>query len=332
MVASFTRGFTLVELLIAMVLGIVLSSTVVGVYLENNRSFLQDEEVARLQENGRYALNLLKREVTMSGFFAQVADASKLTTASVAADCTAGNWALSPLDSVDLIDSVAASLFTIHEETWTCLTLADIQVGTDLISVKRTADRPTLIDGSLNTGITAESDDQWYLRTAEDNSVVAWTYIADGGAIPSADKTAGSGVNYWEAYATIFFIREYSLAAGDDIPSLCLRSLTGSSMASAASINCFVEGVEDMQLEIGIDADADGVPERFEASPSAAEMDDAVAVRVYLLVRSIEGIPNYTNNKAYQLGSKAVAASNDNFMRRVFSTTLALRNARLPGI
>lgn len=326
------NGFTLVELLVAMALGIVLSGTIVNVYLENKRSFMQDEEVARLQENGRFALNMLKREITMAGFFAQIADASKLTTGTVTGDCTSGNWALSPIDSVDLINNVSTALNTLQGEAWTCLTVADLQAGTDLISVKRSADRATLVDGSLNTGITAENDDQWYLRTADDNTSVGWSYVAASGSIPTADKTAGSGVNYWEFYSSIFFIREYSISAGDGVPSLCVRNLVGSSMTSAASLNCMVEGIENMQLEIGIDADADGVPERFEASPSSAEMEDAVAVRVYLLVRSIEGLPGYTNNKAYQLGSTAVAATNDNFMRRVFSTTLSLRNARLPGV
>ena len=43
--------------------------------------------------------------------------------------------------------------------------------------------------------------------------------------------------------------------------------------------NCYVEGIEDMQLEVGIDLDDDNVPDIYKAAPSAAEMDEAATIR-----------------------------------------------------
>lgn len=324
------QGFTLVELLVALVLGLMLSAGIVNVYIQNKRNYAQDEEVARLQENARYALNLLKRELTMAGFVAGIPDSSEVTAGSVTSDCVAaGDWALEVAEVFELVDDAdnsATTLTTVNGTTWSCLTISDLEDATDLLSVKRTADRPTLEDGSLPAGET-EDDEQWYLRDFDNGSNLSWTYLGTGGSINATDKTAGSKVDYWEYYSQIFHIRNYSRTAGDGIPTLCIEKLGADTMET----ECLVEGIEDMQIEVGVDTNEDSVPEMFTPTPTAAEIEEAVAVRIYLLVRSINEIPGYSNAKSYQLGSKAVGAANDGFVRRVFSTTVQMRNAKLPN-
>jgi type IV pilus assembly protein PilW len=130
--------------------------------------------------------------------------------------------------------------------------------------------------------------------------------------------------SYWEAISRIFFIRNYSEAddPGDDIPSLCMETLAGDGM----TLRCLVEGIENMQLEFGIDTDADGVPNQYKSDPSGDEMQQAVAVKVHLLLRSISGIAGYQNKKSYTLGRRVLAARNDAYLRRVLSSTVLLRN------
>jgi type IV pilus assembly protein PilW len=52
-----------------------------------------------------------------------------------------------------------------------------------------------------------------------------------------------------------------------------------------------------------------------------------VTARIFLLVRSINPVTGYVNDKTYNLGSKTIAAKNDAFYRRVYSTTVQLRNS-----
>ena len=61
---------TLIELHISILLGSVLRLAISGVYLESVRNFTVENEMARLQENGRFSLNLMRREISQAGFFA----------------------------------------------------------------------------------------------------------------------------------------------------------------------------------------------------------------------------------------------------------------------
>ena len=60
-------GFTLTELMIAMVLGVILAGGVVNLFIVGQRSFRTDENVARMQDEGRFAINELMKDRRMAG-------------------------------------------------------------------------------------------------------------------------------------------------------------------------------------------------------------------------------------------------------------------------
>ena len=61
-------GFTLLELLIAMAMGIVVMSGVVSVLVVSKSNYITERELATLQENARFALKVLTEEIQMAGF------------------------------------------------------------------------------------------------------------------------------------------------------------------------------------------------------------------------------------------------------------------------
>ncbi|MDT8427357.1 MAG: PilW family protein [Pseudomonadales bacterium] len=61
-------GLGLIELMIAMVVGLTLTAGVMQVYVANNQTERVQEARARMQENGRFAINFLAREIRMAGF------------------------------------------------------------------------------------------------------------------------------------------------------------------------------------------------------------------------------------------------------------------------
>lgn len=76
----------------------------------------------------------------------------------------------------------------------------------------------------------------------------------------------------------------------------------------------------------------DGVPETpfvrctTGAGCSAAQLTDTVAVKLYVLARSLQTTPGHTDSKTYALGSTTLGPFNDGYKRHVFQTTVRLTN------
>ena len=63
------QGFSLIEILVAMVLSAVLVTGVIQMYLSGNESYRLQTEMARMQENQRLALTFLQRDIRKAGYF-----------------------------------------------------------------------------------------------------------------------------------------------------------------------------------------------------------------------------------------------------------------------
>ncbi len=327
--AGCQSGFSLIELMISILLGLILTIGVVSVYIESKNNYQSEDQLARIQENGRYALTLLKRELTLGGFYAGNLETDDMTPSTLSSDC-ASNWALNTTDPLDLINdfnpSASNPTTTVNSIVLGCLTTSAIVPGTDIVSVKRTAGDYTLKDGAWNDSLSKAEETQWYLKVTDYGESLDWVYIGSGEDFTSG-VGSGSQVDYWEYLVKVFFVQNYSANTGDNIPTLCAESLSGNSIIA----ECYVEGIEDIQIEFGVDTDADGVANQYKSSPSASELATAVSARIYVLARGINTVAGYTNSKTYSLGEKTVAAKNDGYMRRVFSTTVQMRNATLPA-
>ncbi len=67
-IASTQRGFTLVELMVAMTIGLFISAGVISLFVETKQSYRANDGMARVQENGRFAIEYLSRDVRQAGF------------------------------------------------------------------------------------------------------------------------------------------------------------------------------------------------------------------------------------------------------------------------
>jgi type IV pilus assembly protein PilW len=102
-------------------------------------------------------------------------------------------------------------------------------------------------------------------------------------------------------------------------------------------VSSLVEGVENFQVEYGLDGNGDGTPDRFLELPDATlgaafgEWSNVMAVKVYVLARATDAEAGYTDaSKRFNLGPagyKSVAADG---YRRVLLTSL-VRTMNLAG-
>jgi type IV pilus assembly protein PilW len=300
----------------------------VEVYLASVRSYLLKVEMANIQNNGRYALAVLRRELMQVGFLGGASTVSQLQPKAVSRDCvSSGVWALDiavPMDFVNDFDITGVGSFSTAAGTeLSCLTAADVAIGTDILSIKRTAGDYTVRNGSYADKASARNM-QWYLRLHNDEAAAQWIFHSAGG-FSAGDLGANSGIDYWQYRVGIYYIRRYSETASDQIPSLCAERLGGGSSAGVMATQCLAEGVEDMQFEFGVDSDGDGVSNYFSEALSGNELSNVVAVRVFLLLRSLAELSARTGARTFYLGSKQVSSS-DGYVRRVMSTTVRTTN------
>lgn len=327
-----SRGLTLVELLVSLVLGSLLTLGMLGVYLERKQQQRIEDQRARMQEGARFVMTLLRRELQLAGFFAAAPRLRTRQPPAGAPGCAAGDgWALDPALPLDMANDMGAGVpvagtpMTAGGVALSCIT-RDIQPGTDLLAIKRSAALPALDDGSFAAGSSGLDSPQWYLRSREYAAAFDWVYLPEGTAPPASEQLPGAGVAYWEVRARLFFIREYSVA-GDGIPTLCVERLSGENLGP---LECLVPGVQDLQVGLGVDDSGDGVPERYTYSPTAADLSQATVATVHLLMRSLEPVAVQRDRRRYRLGEKTVTAPGDRFLRETFSFSVNLHNAPWP--
>ena len=321
------RGLSLVELLVATLLGLLLTAGVIALYLENKRSYFYDEQLARLQENGRYAIRLLSRELAMAGFFGGLLSPGQVVAGAVAGDCNAGRWALDLSAPLAMVDDHSSpdKLVTTEGTDLDCVEGGSVLPATDVLAIKRTAAEASLREGELAPNLSASTSERWFLRLQAD-APPRWRKLKPVDLFALAES--GNPASFWQAVARIFYIRPYSDPDNrdDGLPVLCMETLVGDAMGT----RCLVEGVENLQLEWGIDTDGDDVANRYLSAPRSGELDRAVSARLYLLLRSIYPIAGHRDEKTYQLGKLRVPATGDSYLRRVFTATVYLRNRIRP--
>ncbi|MDH3872278.1 MAG: prepilin-type N-terminal cleavage/methylation domain-containing protein, partial [Gammaproteobacteria bacterium] len=62
------RGFSIVELMVATAVGLALMAGVTHIYVGSKSTYRVQEGLSRVQENGRFALELLGRKIRMAGY------------------------------------------------------------------------------------------------------------------------------------------------------------------------------------------------------------------------------------------------------------------------
>jgi len=72
------RGLTLIELMIALLLSSLIILSMIYLFISGRSSFLTQEQIARQQENGRFAWQLITEELQKAGYFPAVWDAPQL--------------------------------------------------------------------------------------------------------------------------------------------------------------------------------------------------------------------------------------------------------------
>lgn len=331
-------GLTLIEIMVALTLSLLLLAGVIQIFLASKQSYRLSEENSRIQENGRFAIDILARDLRMADFWGCASNISSITnnlnstnSGYIAFDSGIGgtNGVGTASDSI-VINSAFSGGINLTAQMPN--TSANLQIpanaGLEFLDI--------LILSDCNSGdifqITNTNPDSGALNHASTND------CAGGGPTakcPGNNRTTGT--NACPAGDCL------SKAYGTDATVFRVRSLTYNIQTGANGQNALfragvelVSNVENMQILYGEDTDitaanptGDGVANRYlEAGNGALDMERVVSVRIaMLIVSSTNVLPSAVAQSHPMLD--VTLTPNDNLLRRVFTTTVAIRN-RLP--
>ncbi len=298
---SHQTGFTLIEILVAMTLGLLLLAGVLQIFINSKASYRFNEAQSRLQENGRFALQMVAEDIRIAGFWGCQGSGVLVVDHLNPPGGSFVNPALSGIigtevagtpDSITLQGAVGGGL-PVNSHT----------VATATIT---TSANNGLAQGDLFlVGDCTRAD---LLQITNPNPGAGTVNFVTGGSNITG-PTVAYGVN-----AVLYRAGSvaYTIANGNSGQPSLFRSVNGAAPTE------LVEGVEDLQIVYGADTNGDGTANIYDTA-NIVNMNTVVSVRVDLVLRSLDD----------NIASTVDANAGDRRLRRTFSSTIVLRN-RVP--
>ena len=279
-----------VALLVLGTVGLIFGGT------SRNRASL--ERAARLAENASYAMEVIRADVAQAGYYDTLTTTAGGFTWQQRDPCTTAlndlGWsqpAGTPPPVNAKIEHAPVAISGLRGPDPTPACLPDRKADTAVLVVRFVG--PDTTAPAAATGAAFLQLSKCELETpnklnlgAVSNDPTAFTFHAIDCATVADIKR--------------FVVRTYYVATCDrcgvdTIPTLKRAELVGDQIV----VTPLAEGIEDLQIEYGIDANGDGTPDRFLQAPDAAlgagfgEWSNVVAVRLYVLARSTDTEPGY---------------------------------------
>jgi type IV pilus assembly protein PilW len=136
--ASAQAGFSLIELMVAMVLGLLVVGAAIGIFVSNKQTYMATEGLGRVQESSQIAFELMSRDIREAG-------ANPCDVNLVAGNIIDGGISATP-DGTDWYAAVAQPLYGFESGGPTH------EAGTDVIQVLRTADDVRSVTADIASG------------------------------------------------------------------------------------------------------------------------------------------------------------------------------------
>lgn len=295
----------MVELMIAMTLGLMILAGLASLFANTSAARAEMERSSRQIENGRFAVEMLADDLRMAGFYGELNVAPLPTPGALPDPCS--------IDPVIWAEAIPIALQGYDNGAGLpagCAP-ANLKPGTDVLIVRRVA---TCEAGAA--GCEPLAAGQPYVqvsRCSPQNVGTPYRLGLQGSTafdLHVRDCTNPAGLRRY--YVRMYYVSTDN-GAGEAVPTLKRRDFTGTGWDDLA----LVEGIEELNIEYGIDWDGDGNPNGYTTDPTtyapagcttctpANNWSNAVTARLNLLARNIEASPGYTDTKRYTLGRDA---------------------------
>ena len=312
-------GVTLVEILVALSIGSFLMIGAVQVYNQSRQAFVINESIARVQETSQFAMDTIEADLRMASNWGRHSRGAAIEGRSLIAapnpnglaapGVCGATWALNlgrPVEG----NNNAYNL--------PCGAQGGAQANSDIFTTRRA----TVVATGLQNG-----------RLQVQTTRIQGELFDDGNIPPAFDPA--------ESETHDLLVNTYYVAANSalipGVPTLRRKSLQFVGGAAVIVDQEIAPGVENMQLQFGVDVDEDNTIDRY-VNPGDVIFDPAngafipgarvITARIWLLVRGVNIEVGINDQRIYAPGDVNLGGFNDSIRRMQISKTILMRNAR----
>ncbi|WP_062061027.1 PilW family protein [Cellvibrio sp. OA-2007] len=341
-------GLSLIELMIAITLGLILMAGVVQVFLSSKTVFSTQQAMSRIQETGRLAVDFMARDIRMAAYYGCYRPkfdepGAELQDGNIVIKDLHGNFAegVRGYKSIDSLPGKAADLgasitplkdktanvLVLHTANGSGLPLSKANDSKGIYAYSPDAiDSKGCVAGICKDSAAVVSDcfkARVFKLVAAPSLVGTDIYFKHdkgwgGGIVPTENFTTGEVL----AMNTVV----YFLAEGPTgTPSLWQKT-------NAETALELLEGVEHMRVTYHVvrDANGDGVNDNDEYRLADAlnntEWPFVQSVRIELVVRSADNNVVEKSQPYTFAGATVTPDKDDRYLRQVFSSTIGIRS------
>jgi len=331
-----SSGFTMVELLLAMLLGLIIMSGVMQLFITTQDTQRTNEDQMQMIADARFIIDTIAFDLRHAGIWGHMNETKLIACkknseldcpgpqqpTNAASDCNGG-------DHYRDLDFPVFATNNANPYPSGCITQG-YQPNTDVLEI-RYADTLDIGSTQLAAGVA-------YVRS---NILAGQVFV--GPTYPLAtsipkwiDDPLDSVTKNFPLRAPVYYVSNYTNTVGDGMPSLHRVELrVGPEMKDIV----LIPGVEDFQVEFGIDTDNDGQVNAY-VNPATVSVNNTptanadwlngsvIAVKIWVLMRSEREDRDLVYDQTFVVANNAVLAFNDGFQRFLVTDVVRLRNTQ----
>ena len=346
------RGLSLVELMVAMTLGLIMLATLVALFDRQYAARSELEKSSRQIESGRYAVQTIADDVRHAGYYMYASTNLPAVPGAVPDPCS------TTLANVRAALPIAIQGFNMDGGGVrpSCIRAANHLAGTDILVIRRVQSAPAtkLLPAALLAGETyLQANPSEYVLDRGDTPANFNKKITDWTGDPNAPAPIRKFIVH------IYYVSPCSVPSSGDacdaaadggrpIPTLKRLELTTAggvatiSDTQAVSVVPIAEGIENLQIEYGVDTDAagstgSGAPDgAYTAAPAdVTAWSNVVSARIFVLARNAEPTGGFVDTdtggaggtvRGYDLGLAGTVTPGGPFKRKVYAAVARATN------
>jgi type IV pilus assembly protein PilW len=305
------QGFSLIEMMLAMLIGIIIMGGILSVYTNTRDLQRSSEDQVNLVTDAHFALETIGYDLRHAGVFGgtnlpqiiscRMGDATCPAALPAAVGDCHNEWYINISEPVFGGESVVPAGYN-------CI--LNHQGNTDVLVV-RYADSNPVDTASLVPGTT-------YVRS---NYLAGQLFV--GTAQPVIPDDTGTLTANHQLYSRAYYISNYTNTPGDGQPSLRRVDLINGPQVQDQLI---LPGATNLQVQYGEDLDDDGSIDQFVNADAVTDFTKVSAARLWVLIKTEHEEKGLNTANTYTIAGNVVNTPNDGYRRMLISSVIKMRN------